>query len=80
MATTNADSVIREALGMPENERARIAERLIASLHEPPSREIDKAWHREIEKRAKEIDAGKVDCLPWEAIKNRLHGNSAHEG
>ena len=80
MAITNADSVIKEALGMPENERARIAERLIASLHEHPSHEIEEAWHKEIEKRAKEIDTGEVDCLPWEDIKKRLHRDSANEG
>ncbi len=79
MTILNADSVIKEALGMPENDRALIAERLIASLHEHPSREIEEAWHKEIMKRATEIDSGEVDCIPWEDIKQRLYRNANDE-
>ncbi len=80
METMTSDKVIKEALGLPEKERARIAERLISSLHDHPSREIEEAWHKEIEKRVKEIDSGKVECIPWEEIKDRLYRNAKNEG
>ena len=80
METMTSDKVIKVALGLPEKERARIAERLISSLHDNPSREIEEAWHKEIEKRVKEIDSGKVECIPWEEIKDRLYRNAKNEG
>jgi putative addiction module component (TIGR02574 family) len=79
MSFISADSLLQQALDMPENERARLAEKLISSLHEQPSREIDEAWHREIERRIQEIDSGKVVCVPWEDIRNRLYRNAADE-
>jgi putative addiction module component (TIGR02574 family) len=79
MAQSSADDLIKQALSMPENIRARIAERLIASLHGEPSREIDEAWHLEIERRVEEIDSGEVQCIPWEDIKDRLYRNAKNE-
>ncbi len=61
MNISSADNLIQEDLLMPENERARIAERLIVSLHDQPSHKIDEAWHTEIELRVKEINSGEDD-------------------
>ena len=79
MSILSADNIIKEALDMPENERARIAESLIPSLHKQPSREIDEAWHKEIERRVSEIDSGEVECIPWEDVRNRLYRNANNE-
>ncbi len=79
MDSISADNLIREALSMPDNERARIAERLIVSLHDQPSLEVDEAWHKEIERRVNEIDSGEVRCIPWEDIRNRLYKNARNE-
>jgi putative addiction module component (TIGR02574 family) len=79
MREPSEDQLIKEALSMPENIRAKIAERLIASLHGQSSPEIDKAWHAEIEKRVKEIESGEVKCIPWEDIRNRLFKNAKKE-
>ncbi len=67
-----ADNPIQETLSMPENEHARIAERLIISLHGQTSHNIDEAWHTEIERRVKEINSDEVQCIPWEDIRDRL--------
>jgi len=79
MSILSADNIIKEALDMPENERARIAESLISSLHKQPSREIDEAWHKEIERRVREIDSGEVEYIPWEDVRNRLYSNANNE-
>ncbi len=79
MGKLSADSIIKEALDMSENERAKIAEILISSLHEQPSREIDEAWHKEIEHRVSEIDSGEIECIPWEDVRNRLYKNANNE-
>ncbi len=76
MKELSPEDLIKEALSMPENMRAKIAERLIASLHGKPSREIDEAWHLEMESRVRQIDTGEVQCIPWEDIRNRLYKNA----
>ena len=76
MGESSAEDLIKEALSLPENSRAKIAERLIASLHGEPSREVDEAWHLEMESRIRQIDSGEVQCIPWEEIRNRLYRNA----
>lgn len=43
-----------EALELPTEERAALAEELLASLHQPDPR-VDQAWTKLIERRAKEV-------------------------
>jgi len=76
MAATVADEILRNALRQPETERARIAEALIASLDVPADEEIERAWQHEIDKRLGEIDAGRVKCIPWEDVRDRLFRNA----
>lgn len=76
MKTVGVDKIIKQALKRPETERARIAEKLIASLDGTPSAEIEQAWQKEITRRVHEVDSGKVKCVPWEEIRDRLYGNA----
>jgi putative addiction module component (TIGR02574 family) len=50
-----------EALQLPAAERARLVEKLIASLDIDP--EIEEAWAREVERRNAEIENGAVSLL-----------------
>lgn len=50
------------ALGLPASERARLAERLIASLDEDS--EIEHAWIEEIRQRLKEYETGNTAHAP----------------
>ena len=58
------DQIEQELLKLPAAERARIAERLIASLDEDA--ELERAWLEEVRRRDREIDSGEVDALPLE--------------
>jgi len=51
-----------EALQLPPGDRARLVERLIASLDADP--EIEDAWAAEVERRQAEIESGSVSLLP----------------
>ena len=51
-----------EALKLVPEERARLADRLLASLAEDP--EIEEAWAAEIERRIVEIEAGRAPMVP----------------
>ena len=50
-----------EALRLSATERARLIERLIASLDADPS--VEEAWAAEVERRNSEIESGKVSLI-----------------
>ncbi len=51
-----------EALKLTPEERARLADRLIASLSE--GAEVEEAWAAEVERRICEIEAGRAPVVP----------------
>lgn len=51
-----------EVLQLPVAERARLVERLIASLDADP--EIDEAWAAEVERRQAQLESGAVKLRP----------------
>ena len=51
-----------EALKLSVEERARLADRLLASLSEDA--EIDEAWAQEVERRIAEIESGRAQLVP----------------
>ena len=51
-----------EALQLSAAERARLIERLIASLDADP--DVEDAWAAEVERRHAEIESGAVSLLP----------------
>lgn len=55
-----------EARSLPREERARLAEALLASLEEEA--EIERAWREEIDRRAAELDSGAVQGVPVEEV------------
>jgi putative addiction module component (TIGR02574 family) len=61
MAAT-VETIEAEALRLPPADRARLVERLIASLDADP--EIEEAWAAEVERRQAEVDSGSVSLLP----------------
>ena len=69
MAAT-VETIEAEALRLPPAERARLVERLIASLDADP--EIEEAWAAEVERRQAEIDSGSVSLLPGPETLARL--------
>jgi putative addiction module component (TIGR02574 family) len=50
------------ALHLPPGERARLVERLIATLDADPA--VEEAWAAEVERRQLEIESGAVSLLP----------------
>jgi putative addiction module component (TIGR02574 family) len=56
------------ALSLPRAERARLAERLLASLDEDP--DVDAAWRDEVPRRLAAYRAGELESIPAdEALK-----------
>ena len=51
----------------PED-RSRLVELLLESLHEPPLPEIEAAWDREIERRVAAYERGEVETFAAEDV------------
>ena len=79
---TTATDILDQALNLPDTERALIAERLIFSLDPAtdPEVELELAWQEEVKKRLAQIDRDKVQCVPWEEVRDRLRGKYRAQG
>jgi putative addiction module component (TIGR02574 family) len=64
--------VWKEAAELSDEDRAALAGLLIESLEGAPDSDVEAAWAAEIEKRVAELDAGTVESIPWEQVRQRL--------
>jgi putative addiction module component (TIGR02574 family) len=63
-----ARKIEAQALRLPPKERARLAQRLIASLDPESDRDAEQAWLEEAERRLDELESGKVAGIPAEQV------------
>ena len=70
MMPLTREQLENEAQSLPREERARLAEALIASLDEEA--EMERAWLDEAERRAAELDSGAVESIPAEDVFSEL--------
>ena len=54
----------KEVLELPPRSRIRIAERILESVDDFTSKEIEAAWAQEIDRRVNDIESGKVKGIP----------------
>jgi len=68
---------VAEVLALPEQDRAYLARHLIASLDDGVDADAENEWNEVIDRRSREIEAGKVTCRPVEQavrdIRAKLH-------
>lgn len=62
LETETVETLEAAALHLTPAERARLVERLIATLDADP--EVEEAWAAEVERRQAEIESGAVPLLP----------------
>jgi putative addiction module component (TIGR02574 family) len=68
-----ADEVLKEALQLPEDERARVVAELLASLEPDIETRDEEAWIAEVERRAQAaVDGG--PGLTWEQTRTIVEG------
>ena len=53
---------------LPPRSRVRLAEKIIASIDDYATPELETAWNDEIERRVKEIDSGAEKGIPAEDV------------
>jgi len=73
MMNRSAPEVFDAALALPEDDRAKLAEKLVESFDGDASADAEEAWAAEIERRLARIDAGQARLLSMEDAVARLH-------
>jgi putative addiction module component (TIGR02574 family) len=68
----NARLIEKEALALPIDKRARLAQRLLESLDDVSEAEAERLWAQEAMRRAREIDEGKVQLVSSEEFERRV--------
>jgi putative addiction module component (TIGR02574 family) len=68
--TRHAETVLREAMTLAEQERAEIAGALLKSLEPEPEADVEAAWRQEVAVRVAALDAGEVETTPWTEIRD----------
>jgi putative addiction module component (TIGR02574 family) len=70
--SNKVDAILHAAMELTDEERVDLADRLVSSVSDEYRADVDRAWAEEIERRAKEIDEGKVTLVPWDEVRDRL--------
>ena len=65
---TDATHVLDEAMHLPHQARAYLAEKLLESLDQEPAPSLSEDWCEEIKRRCQEIDNGEVGLIPAEKV------------
>jgi putative addiction module component (TIGR02574 family) len=68
----DAANLLQDALDLPEDERAEIAGALLESLEPAPEADIEAAWRQEVAARVAALEAGEVETIPWQEIRDRF--------
>ncbi len=63
-----AEKIMSEAMALPPDARALLADRLLDSLDSPRREEIDRLWAQEAERRVRQIETGEVTPIPGEEV------------
>ena len=61
-----------QALALPPEERARLAQDIIVSLDGAADEGAAEAWVREIERRVREVKDGTVRLIDWKDSRTRI--------
>ena len=61
-------TITREALALPSEDRAKLAHDLIASLEVEAETDVEDAWDREVGRRVAEIKEGRAQGRPAEQV------------
>lgn len=70
----DAAHILHEALALPPEVRAALADSLLGSLETEVDADTEQAWREEIERRVVALNEGRARLVPWEEVRGRLMG------
>lgn len=65
-------SLEEQALGLPPEDRARLAHELLESLDVLSSAELEQLWTQEAERRAQEIESGRAQLVAGSEVSRKV--------
>jgi hypothetical protein len=73
--STSVDKIISQALNLPSEARACVAEKLIESLDMEPGAALSSGWREEVRKRCHEVDAGSVQLRDAQDVFTKAYSS-----
>jgi len=70
-----AARILDQALRLPAEARAAIADFLLESLDTAVDADAEDAWRQEIRKRIKDLDSGLTTPVPWSEARKAILGS-----
>ena len=67
----SAEALMKEAMALPDTERALLIDGLLATLDQEKDADADQAWAMEIERRGAELEQGIVEPVVWEEVRKK---------
>jgi putative addiction module component (TIGR02574 family) len=67
----DSTTVEHEALRLPPEDRAKLAQKLLLSLDTLSEEELKQAWLIEANRRARELDRGETKPIPAEEVRQK---------
>lgn len=67
----SVELILKEALQLPDFERAQLIEELLTTLETEKDENVDEAWAQEVEKRASELSQGTVVPIVWDEVRKK---------
>jgi len=65
------EEIVVEVLQLSQEERAKLAQKLLLSLDAPSDAEIAEDWLLEAHRRSRELDDGSVQPVPAEDVRRK---------
>ena len=72
MSTPAVDQILESALRLDAQQRAALADRLLASLEELDEEESERLWASEAERRLLEYQAGRARAIPSQEVAAKV--------
>jgi putative addiction module component (TIGR02574 family) len=69
----NTEDILREALSLPPEARAALADSLLESLDTDIDEGAEQEWREEIRRRIADLDSGRVQPIAWSEVRARLN-------
>lgn len=73
--TATVKQLARQVLALPVDDRASLAQKVCDSIEHFSNHETEKAWMEEADRRWREIEEGKVVCIPAEDVMRRARAS-----
>ena len=70
--STTVEKLVEQAMALPSESRARLADLLVDSLNGEELGEIDRLWAAEAKRRRDEVRSGQVETIPGEEALRKV--------